>query len=112
MVHRTQEQRDRDNFFMDLENWLLGHKWDSRVGVPCGPRRHLDHLWGEVMKTELEDYPRKTYEDYCLWVESGGGDEWFQPDFQSEFQVVVNSVTENGPSEPTKNLRRIGQAGG
>ena len=91
---------------------MLEHKWDIRIGIPCGPRRHLDHLWGEVMKEELAEYPRKTYDDYCLWVVSGFGDEWFQPDFQSEFQVVVNSVTENGPSESTKNLRRIGQAGG
>ena len=112
MAPHTQEQRDLDAFLMDLENWVLEHKWDSRIGIPCGPRRHLDHLWGEVMKEELAEYPRKTYEDYCRWVESGGGDEWFQPDFQSEFQVVVNSVTENGPSESTKNLRRIGQAGG
>ena len=103
MVHHTQEQRDTNNFFMDLENWLLEHRWDTRIGIPCGPRRHLDHLWGEVMVEEMADYPRRTYEEYCEWVESGGGDEWFQPEFQSEV---------NGRPEPPTDLRRIGQAGG
>jgi len=32
------------------------------------------------MEEEMKDYPRRTYEEYCEWVESGGGDEWFQED--------------------------------
>ena len=51
-----QEQIDRDNFLMDLENWVLQHRWDARLGIPCGPRRHLDHLWGEVMREEMGKY--------------------------------------------------------
>jgi len=31
------------------------------------------------MREELADYPRRTYEEYCGWVENGGGDEYFQP---------------------------------
>ena len=79
MAHHTQEQRDTNNFFMDLENWVLEHRWDARIGIPCGRARHLDHLWGEVMREEMADYPRRTYDQYCAWVESGGGDEYFQP---------------------------------
>ena len=73
------EQVDLNNFLMDLENWVLEHRWDARIGIPCGRARHLDHQWGEVMREEMADYPRRTYEEYCEWVESGGGDEWFQP---------------------------------
>ena len=80
MAHHTQEQRDTNNFFMDLENWVLEHRWDCRIGIPCGPQRHLDHLWGQVMEEEMKDYPRRTYDQYCAWVESGGGDDWFQED--------------------------------
>ena len=80
MAHRTQEQRNTDNFFMDLENWALEHRWDARIGIPCGRARHLDHLWGEVMRGEMADYPRRTFDQYCEWVESGGGDDWFQPE--------------------------------
>ena len=88
MVQHTQEQRDTNNFFMDLENWVLEHKWDTRIGIPCGRARHgrdaparsaLDHMWGEVMREEMADYPRRTYDQYCEWVEGGGGDEYFQP---------------------------------
>ena len=75
-----QEQRDLNNFLMDLEHYVLQHRWDARIGIPCGPQRHLDHLWGQVMEEEMKDYPRRTYEEYCEWVESGGGDEWFQED--------------------------------
>ena len=75
-----QEQRDLNNFLMDLENWVLEHRWDCRIGIPCGRARHLDHLWGEVMRGEMADYPRRTYDQYCAWVDIGGGDEWFQED--------------------------------
>ena len=77
---RTQEQIDYDNFMMDLENWVLENRWDSRIGIPRGPERHMDPLWAEVMQEELRDYPRKSWADYCHWVESGKGDDWFQPD--------------------------------
>ena len=80
MAHHTQERRNTDNFFMDLENWALEHRWDARIGIPCGRARHLDHLWGEVMRGEMADYPRRTFDQYCEWVESGGGDDWFQPE--------------------------------
>ena len=79
MAHHTQEQRDTNNFFMDLENWVLEHRWDCRIGIPQRAR-HLDDLWGQVMEEEMKDYPRRTYDQYCAWVESGGGDDWFQED--------------------------------
>jgi hypothetical protein len=137
-----QEQRDLDNFMMDLENWVLEHRWDARIGIPCGRARHLDHLWGEVMREEMADYPRRTYEEYCEWVESGGGDEWFQgpeepahyryrdavvhalplrrpnstlarcPDCLRHDSMCTCVVEVNGRSEPPTDLRRIGQAGG
>ena len=40
----------------------------------------MDPLWAEVMKEEIDDYPRRTWSDYCRWVAEGGGDELFQPE--------------------------------
>ena len=48
-------QRDRDAFYMDLENWLVEHKW--RAPVPTGPARHLfNSAWGQMMRVEFLDY--------------------------------------------------------
>ena len=88
----AQERRDQNNFLMDLENWVLEHRWDARIGIPCGPQRHLDHLWGQVMEEEIADYyPRRTYKEYCDWVVSGGGDEWFQPGGDAPDQVYIEA---------------------
>jgi len=98
--------RDRNNFYMDLENWCLEHKW--RAPVPTGPARHLfNSAWGEMMRAEFVDYdPPKDFLDYSSWVEHGGGDEWFQP----QEPVTPNRV--NGYRASADDLRRIGQAGG
>ena len=71
-------RRDRDAFYMDLENWLLEHKW--RAPAPTGPARHLfNSAWGQMMRIEFLDYdPPKNFMDYSAWVEAGGGDDWFQ----------------------------------
>ena len=91
---RTDEQRYRDAFFMDLENWCLEHRWYALP--PIGRSRHIDSPWGDMMKDELnmiyplrthesktetpEFYPERTWRDYSDWVVDGGGDEWFQPE--------------------------------
>ena len=127
----AQERRDQNNFLMDLENWVLEHRWDARIGIPCGPQRHLDHLWGEVMRQEIADYyPRRTYEEYCGWVLSGGGDEWFQPEVDPAQGMPeplqhrrsncrldgrlarCPSASVNGRSELATDLQRIRAAGG
>ena len=75
----VRDQVDLINFLMDLENWVLEHRWDARLGVPCGRLRHVDSLWGETMRIELLAYPRRCWADYREWVASGGGDDLFQP---------------------------------
>ena len=88
----TNEQRFRNAWFMDLENWALEHKWYD--APPIGSGRHIGP-WGDMMKDQLnmkyplrtyesrqdtpEFYPDRTWHDYCAWVVSGGGDHWFQP---------------------------------
>ena len=117
-----QEQKDLANFLMDLENWVLENRWDPRLGIPCGRLRHVG-LWGEVMRTELLDYPRRTWDDYLHWVLGGGGDDLFQPpdspqnDCNSResampLPVAANHATVNGYSPTAEDLRRVGQAGG
>ena len=98
--------RDRNNFYMDLENWCLEHKW--RAPVPIGPARHLfNSAWGQMMRAEFVDYdPPKDFVDYSSWVEHGGGDEWFQPPIEEDH------ITVNGHRPSADDLRRLGQAGG
>ena len=96
-----QEQKDFNNFMMDLENWVLEHRWDARIGIPCGPRRFEDPLWALVMKEEIEEYPRKTWDEYCEWVADGGGDDWFQPS-EPELPDQVNG-------QASGDLRGVGQ---
>ena len=69
--------RDKNNFLMDFENWCLGKRWDSRMGVPKGPQRIEHPEWAAMMKRECQDSDT-TWEEYCEWVRQGGGDEWFQ----------------------------------
>ena len=68
--------RDRNNFLMDLENWIL-HKWDSRQGIPQGPRRFENEAWATLVKTGLQDSDT-SWEEYSAWCLAGYGDEWFQ----------------------------------
>ena len=117
----VRDQVDLRNFLMDLENWVLEHRWDARLGVPCGRLRHVDSLWGETMRFELLAYPRRCWDDYCEWVASGGGDDWFQPAELSETRyresamplpVAAKHATVNGYSPTADDLRRVRQAGG
>ena len=68
---------DLDNVLMDFENWCLGKRWDSRKGIPKGPKRYENTEWAEMIKKECEDSDT-TFEEYCSWCRQGGGDEWFQ----------------------------------
>ena len=114
-------RRDRNNFYMDLENYALEHVW--RAPAPTGPARHLNSAWGQMMRAEMVDYdPPKTYVDYCSWVEHGGGDDWFQPaepenpcryrESAMPLPVASNAASVNGHDSTTDDLRRIRQAGG
>ena len=52
------EQRDREAFLMDFENWCLADgRWDARLGLPRGKSRHIDPLWRQVIQAHLDDYP-------------------------------------------------------
>ena len=111
----VQFSRDDVNFWLDLENYVLQHKWDARCGVPCGPRRHLDDGWRAEMLVELEDYPRNSIEQYDAFVLAGHGDEWFQEVgplcivYRSRVPDFCASV--NGRGESTSYLRRFGETG-
>ena len=98
--------RDRNSFYMDLENWCLEHQWCAPV--PTGPARHLfNSAWGQMMRAEFLDCdPPRNYIDYSSWVEHGGGDDWFQP------QEPINPNRVNGYCASADDLRRLGQAGG
>ena len=112
-----EERRYDQAFWLDLENWVLQHRWDARAGIPCGPRRHLDSAWRTIMLQELEDYPRNTIQEYEAFVLSGHGDEWFQEEEQDSIAYRSNAPSDyfhiwssvNG--EPTANIRRHGSPG-
>ena len=123
----VRDQVDLQIFLLDLENWVLGHRWDTRLGVPCGRLRHVDSLWGETMRFELLAYPRRCWDDYCSWVRGGGGDDWFQPaelewdpsssetryrESAMPLPAAPTHTSVNGHGPTTDDLRRVGQAGG
>ena len=70
------ERRHRNNFLMDFENWALA-RWDARQGIPTGPTRHEHRDWAAHMQGHLRDSDT-CWGEYVAWVQSGGGDEWFQ----------------------------------
>ncbi len=74
----TGKQRvcDHNNFMMDFENYVLS-LWDARQGIPTGLRRYKNEGWAKLMKSNLEDSDT-CWEEYVAWVDSGGGDEWFE----------------------------------
>ena len=75
MDSAEEKRRHFNNFMLDFENYVLS-KWDSRQGIPTGPRRHENKAWAELMKSNLEDSDT-CWEAYVEWVGQGGGDEWF-----------------------------------
>ena len=70
------KRRAHNNFMMDMENYIL-RQWDSRQGVPTGPKRYLNEEWAKLVKSNLE-FSDTNWDEYVSWVSSGGGDEWFQ----------------------------------
>ena len=65
----------QDAFLMDFENsCLMSWKFPH---FPKGNRRHEDPQWAELLKSEISKHSDVTWEEYVLWVEDGGGDEWF-----------------------------------
>ena len=73
---QLEKRRHYNAFMMDFENYVLS-KWDSRQGIPTGPRRYENEAWAELMKSHLE-FSDSCWEDYVAWVSQGGGDEYFQ----------------------------------
>jgi hypothetical protein len=87
-------ERDHNAFMMDFENSCLAdwtffprgrlafwvnefNMWDK--DFPKGNRRHLDKEWAAFMQKQV--YPHHSdvdFSEYCLWVEGGGGDFYFQ----------------------------------
>jgi hypothetical protein len=66
----------RDSFMMDFENSCLA---DWVGDFPKGNRRHLDKDWAAFMQTQVfPNHSDVDWSEYCLWVEAGYGDEWFQ----------------------------------
>ena len=72
----TQARKNHDNFMMDFENYAL-RRWASSQGIPTGPQRFKVKDWAVHMKDALVDSDT-TWSAYVSWVQSGGGDEWFQ----------------------------------
>ncbi len=72
----AERRRYRDAFLMDFENYVL-HEWDSRWGIPTGPKRFENENWAALMKSHLE-FSDTCWDEYVAWVQQGGGDEWFQ----------------------------------
>ena len=123
MAMAPQYQVDLTNFLTDLENWVLAIRWNARLGIPGGRLRHVDSLWGEVMRVELLDYPRIHWDNYSDWVLGGGGDDWFQPaelgwnpcryrESAMPLPAAPTHTSVNGYSPTAADLRRVGQAGG
>ena len=72
----------QDSFLMDFENsCLMSWKFPH---FPKGNRRHEDPHWAELMKSEISKHSDVTWEEYVLWVEDGGGDEWFTEPVQEK----------------------------
>jgi hypothetical protein len=75
MTTHDANMRRRAAFFTDFENSCLS---DFEGVIPVGRRRHLDPEWARHIRGQV--YPHHsdiTWEQYCAFVESGGGDEWF-----------------------------------
>ena len=48
---------------------------------PTGTKRHEDQKWAQMIQSQV--YPRHSdidWDEYVVWVENGGGDEWFRQD--------------------------------
>ena len=69
----------RDGFLTDFENAVL-EDWGR--DIPTGPRRFEKAEWALLVQRNV--YPNHSdvdWYEYCDWVSSGGGDEWFMEDY-------------------------------
>ena len=103
----SRENRDCANFLMDWENACLEDFLGATTGVrlmharcnkdkwPWRNQRHLVEPWAEFMKNEV--YPNHSdvdWEEYTLWVSSGGGDDMFQsPGHQGALEDALETGT-------------------
>ena len=68
---------ERDAFMMDFENSCLEQNWGSRPH-PTGTKRRENQEWAQMIQSQV--YPRHhdiDWDEYAIWVENSGGDEWF-----------------------------------
>ena len=77
------EQASRDCFLMDFENSCLEDFQKLHPGeeTPTGPERHKHKEWAALIKQHV--YPHHSdvdWSEYAVWVQQGGGDEWFTGD--------------------------------
>ena len=75
MTTHDANMRRRNAFFTDFENSCLE---DFKGVIPVGPRRYLDPEWARFIRSQVYHHSYITWEQYCAFVESGGGDAWFQ----------------------------------
>ena len=71
---------ERDAFMMDFENACLEKNFKRQFNeYPTGDKRYEDPFWGSTIRGQV--YPQHSdvdWEEYCNWVQNGGGDEMFQ----------------------------------
>ena len=75
-------RRWRNAFMMDFENYAL-RRWAANQGIPTGPERFKVKAWADHMKEALEDSDT-SWPEYVAWVQSAGGDDFFQEDWEYE----------------------------
>ena len=80
-----------DAFMMDFENACLQQNWDSR-SHPKGPRRFEDPQWAAMMRQQCEEHSDVTFEQYCAWCLAGGGDEWFEIQYDATWRYADRDV--------------------
>ena len=87
----TQARKNHDSFMMDFENYAL-QRYAKKT--PTGLERYMVKDWAVHMKEALVDSDT-TWPAYVSWVQSGGGDEWFQEDskIESSTRCPVESST-------------------
>ena len=66
---------NRDILLMDVENRIL-EAWQAER--PKGKGRAREAAWASHVRTCLATWYGEgvTFEEYCEWVDGGGGDEW------------------------------------
>ena len=100
----------RVDFMMDFENACLSQSWDSRIRAhPKGPNRHKDPDWAKMILSQVYPYHSEVdWKEYCSWVRSGLGDEWFQED-ESGPEYDLNS--KEGLEKMYTDMAVCGEAG-